>query len=121
MCAPIFERAGVGFESRIDYEGQQPNVLWWFARPEAFLQKYPTSRIDESYGSQWLDVYDIDYSVTIDRRQSRLRVEVEGWDLPTIYLDTTGSGTFDGLRLASLFARILNVDWIVDEVGTSEQ
>lgn len=111
-CDPVFEAADVGFERQITYGPTRDTVagVLWEADPAQFAARYPDSGIVESYGpDQWPDVTCIDWWVTVDSTTQRVRISVEGWNLPDLWIDLSGNGTQDGCELADVFARLLDV------------
>lgn len=117
-CDPVFKHADVGFEGRsvAGGSGNTVDAFLWEAQPRRFVARYPDSGLIESYGEeQWAGVPCIDYWIYVEPDHRRCRVSVEGWNLTEFCVETTGNGNRDGVHLASLVARILQVPWPLPE------
>ena len=103
-CDPVFEAADAGFA--VNQRG--PTALLWEADPEAFVRRYPDSRVEDSYGDSW-PAPCLDYWAYLEPESGRARLSVEGWNLPDVVVELTGHAELDGAHLAAVFARILGV------------
>jgi len=123
ICDPVFESADVGFVRQMSVrrageiafvglpemtDTAEEVALLWEADPGQFAERYPDSRIVESYGEQWPNVPCIDYWVKVDGRDGQARLTIEGWPDPND-LSLTGDGTRDGLAIGTVVAAILRV------------
>jgi|Tabmets5t2r1_1033131.scaffolds.fasta_scaffold08799_2 hypothetical protein len=110
VCDPIFESANVGFVRQVQSSPGSRHVtdLLWEADPRRFAQRYPDSRIIDSYGPDWPPPC-IDYWVYLDGDSHQARLSVEGWSLDDETIDLSGSGELDGIRIGHSVARILRV------------
>ncbi|WP_028642221.1 hypothetical protein [Nocardioides sp. URHA0020] len=113
-CDPVFEAANVGFvRHALPAQPDDPvAAILWEADPSKFAESYPDSGIVESYGEQyWDDVSCIDYWVYVEAEENLCRLSVEGWNLHEVLVRAGGQSDFDGMAIASVFARILGIRW----------
>ena len=104
-CDPVFAAADVGFTHQA-----LDDALLWEADPRRFAERYPDSGIVETYGEeQWPNVHCIDWWAYLEPASARIRISVEGWNLPELHLPIRGHAGWDGAHLADLFARLLGV------------
>ena len=109
VCDPVMARADVGFVRQVmTGDGGHVHALLWEAEPLRFAERYPDSRIVESYGDQWPPPC-IDYWVYVDPRLSRAELSFEGWSEDPDDVGLTGHGALDGVTLGTVFARVLGV------------
>jgi hypothetical protein len=111
VCDPVFESADVGFIRQVqrDPSSRLVTALLWEANPRSFAQRYPDSRIVDSYGPDNWPPPCIDYWVYLDEDGHQARLSVEGWSLDDEVIDLSGNGELDGIRIGSSVARILRI------------
>lgn len=106
----LFLSASAGF-SRTAPEQPRNGVvedMLWEADPLRFAERYPDSRIIDSYGGQWPPPC-IDYWVYIDAGARRALISTEGWSAERQSLDLTGRGNDDAQRIGEVLGAILSV------------
>jgi len=77
-------------------------------RPRRFAERYPDSRIVDSYGDEWPPPC-IDYWVYLERDARQVRISAEGWGYVDDVLDMSGEGVLDGIGIGNAMAHILGV------------
>ena len=110
VCDPVFASADVGFVRQIQSDPADGLVqaLLWEADPLRFAERYPDSRIVDSYGDEW-PPYCIDYWAYLDGPARQVRISTEGWSFVDDVLDMSGDGGLDGIEIGNAMARILKV------------
>ncbi|MEP6855899.1 MAG: hypothetical protein ABJA33_10555 [Pedococcus sp.] len=110
VCDPICESAHVGFVRQVSMDAcGETAALLWEADPLLFLDRYPDSRIDESYGQDQWPPPCIDYWIYVDAESREARFSVEGLEPDNVLVQLTGNGLQDGRALGDVLARILRV------------
>ena len=111
VCDPVFESADVGFVRQLHSEPVSGGItsLLWEADPRRFAERYPNSKIVDSYGQDQWPPPCIDYWVYVDEETQQARISVEGWNVGDQVVDLSGDGVRDGLIIADFVAGILRV------------
>lgn len=107
----VFEAASAGFVRSLPREPQDGTLedMLWETTPEKFLERYPDSRIVESYGPQSPPMC-VDFWIYLDvaSRRATLSTEGLGGDPPEVEL--SGHGVEDANRLTELVAGALKIE-----------
>lgn len=96
----VFQAAGAGLVRSLPLEPADGTVedMLWETRPEELLERYPDSRIVESYGLKDPPLC-IDFWIYLDVGSRRATLSAEGLGAGTPDVESSGDGVEDAQRL----------------------
>jgi hypothetical protein len=93
----------------VDFRGHGPNqvAMLWEADPNLFVTKYPSSGVRQMWGENW-PPSSVDWWLHVVPEENAYRLDVAGWNLPDVWVRSSGVMGLDAVQLAALMARLLD-------------